>query len=176
MVLLCFILNTKYAFYHKFFDIQLKKTGTLKFSALSEEHFMNKALEEAEQAREAEELPVGAVVTSGNQVIAKAHNQTEQLKDVTAHAEILAITAASEHLSSKYLKDCTIYVTLEPCPMCASAIHWAQFKKIVFGAFDPKKGFTNYKPSLIHPKTLVKGGIMEEEAKKYLQNFFEKRR
>lgn len=137
---------------------------------------MEKAFEEAEKAMDQGEMPIGCIITMQNQVIAKSHNQTEILQDVTAHAEVLAITAASEHLDSKYLKGCTAYITLEPCPMCASALHWSQINKIVFGSYDPKKGFTNYKPTLIHPKTTVKGGIMEEKASRYLKTFFEQRR
>ncbi len=142
----------------------------------TDDYFMKKALLEAQKAFDSGEVPVGAVVVCGNQIIAKAHNNTEQLKDVTAHAEIIAITSAASYLGSKYLSDCTLYVTLEPCVMCAGALSWAQLGKIVYGASDEKKGFMNYGKRLLHPKTKVEFGIMMEESKKLLKLFFEKRR
>ena len=120
--------------------------------------------------------PVGAVVVSDNQIIARAHNQTQLLNDVTAHAEMIAITAASDHLGNKYLHDCTLYITLEPCPMCAGAIGWAQLGKIVYGASDDKKGFMIYGKRMLHPKTKVEFGIMNEECSELMSSFFEKKR
>ena len=135
-------------------------------------YFMEMAYNQALLALEAGEVPVGAVVVCQNKIIAKAYNQTETLNDVTAHAEILAITAAEQYLGAKYLKDCTLYVTLEPCVMCAGALYWAQMGKLVFGTRDLKKGFMLVQPMVTHPKTLVRRGIMEEECQELLQNFF----
>ena len=142
----------------------------------TDDYFMKKALVEAQKAFDSGEVPVGAVVVCGNQIIAKSHNNTEQLKDVTAHAEIIAITAAASFLGSKYLSDCTLYVTLEPCVMCAGALSWAQLGRVVYGASDEKKGFMNYGKRLLHPKTKVEFGIMMEESQSLLKLFFEKRR
>ncbi len=142
----------------------------------TDDYFMKKALVEAQKAFDSGEVPVGAVVVCGNQIIAKSHNNTEQLKDVTAHAEIIAITAAASFLGSKYLSDCTLYVTLEPCVMCAGALSWAQLGRVVYGASDEKKGFMNYGKRLLHPKTKVEFGIMMEESQNLLKLFFEKRR
>ncbi len=135
-------------------------------------YFMEMAFNQALLALEAGEVPVGAVMVSQNKIIAKAYNQTETLTDVTAHAEILAITSAAQYLGGKYLKDCTLYVTLEPCIMCAGALYWAQLGKLVFGAKDPKRGFTQTQPLVTHPKTLIRYGIMEEECEELLKNFF----
>lgn len=140
------------------------------------EYFMKKAIIEAQKAYDENEIPVGAIIVVNNQIIAKAHNQTERLQDVTAHAEILAITAASDYLGTKYLKECTLYVTLEPCPMCAGALAWSQIGKIVFAASDIKKGFSLINNPLLHPKTIVEKGILENESKELLQQFFRKRR
>ncbi len=144
------------------------------------EIYMQMALEEAKVAFEAQEIPVGAMVVCQQQVIAKAHNQTERLQDVTAHAEILAITAASHYLGSKYLKHCTLYVTLEPCPMCAGAIAWAQIDQVVFGASDAKGGFLNYQnaqgKSLLSSKTELVKGVLAQESEMLLQSFFQKLR
>ena len=142
----------------------------------TEEYFMKQAYREAQKAYEAGEVPVGAIIVSENRVIAKAHNQTELLKDVTAHAEILAITSASEYLGSKYLQACTMYVTLEPCIMCAGALYWAQLGKLVFAASDEKRGFFRYGKELLHPKTKVLQGVLEEECGLLLKAFFKKRR
>jgi tRNA(adenine34) deaminase len=140
------------------------------------EYFMKKALQEAEKAYDQGEIPVGAVIAVNHQIIAKTYNQTERLQDVTAHAEILAITAASEYLGTKYLKDCTLYVTLEPCPMCAGALAWSQIGKIVFGAPDVKKGFSLIENQLLHPKTIIKRGILENESQTLLRRFFKAKR
>lgn len=146
-------------------------------SVYSDDYFMKLALQEAAQAAETGEVPVGAVIVCENRVIARAHNQTEQLTDVTAHAEILAITAASGHLGSKYLSDCTLFVTLEPCVMCAGALAWSQIGRIVYGASDDKKGFMNSGgKDLLHPRTRLEMGILSEECSKLLREFFKKKR
>lgn len=137
---------------------------------------MNEALKEAIKAEANDEVPVGAVVVSNNIIIARSHNSTELLNDVTAHAEIMAITAASSYLGSKYLNDCTIYVTLEPCLMCAAALSWAQIGKIIWGANDNKKGYSINKINILHPKTTTKSGVLEIECSNILKNFFEKKR
>ncbi len=142
----------------------------------SHAHFMKKALQEAQTAYDADEIPVGAIVVCNNQIIAKAHNLTERLQDVTAHAEILAITAASEYLGNKYLNDCILYVTLEPCVMCAGALGWSQIGTIVWGASDSKRGFSKLQGQVLHPKTKTITGILENECKTLLQSFFQKRR
>jgi tRNA(adenine34) deaminase len=141
----------------------------------SDAYFMRKALNEAEVAFERGEVPVGAVIVANNQVIARAHNLTELLHDVTAHAEMQAITAASNYLGGKYLKECTLYVTLEPCQMCAGALYWSQITKIVFGASDPKRGYECMGTEL-HPKTMVVKGILETECAAILQAFFKLKR
>ncbi|MEL6943539.1 MAG: nucleoside deaminase [Bacteroidota bacterium] len=121
-------------------------------------------------------MPVGAVIVANNRIIARAHNRTERLKDVTAHAEIIALTAASEYLGSKYLTDCTLYVTLEPCIMCAGALAWSQLTRLVYGASDDKRGFMRYGKALLHPKTKVEYGILMEECSDLMQTFFAARR
>ena len=142
----------------------------------SDEYFMKQALLEAEKAFEAGEIPVGAVVVSNNRVIAKGYNQVELLNDVTAHAEVIAITAASNYLGAKYLNECTLYVTLEPCVMCAGALYWSQIGKVVYGATDKERGCERISPSLFHPKTEVISGVFEEESRLLLQSFFSKLR
>lgn len=138
-------------------------------------YFMKKALQEAEYALERGEIPVGAVIVIQDRVIARGHNLTEQLNDVTAHAEMQAITAAANFLGGKYLKGCTLYVTLEPCQMCAGALYWSQIGKIVFAASDPKRGCSAMGTQL-HPKTTIMGGVLEHEASDLLRRFFEKKR
>jgi len=145
-------------------------------SVHSDIHFMKQAILEAKKAFEKGEIPVGAVVVCENQIIARAHNQTQLLNDVTAHAEMLAITAAADHLGNKYLHDCTLYVTLEPCPMCAGAAGWAQFGKMVYGANDDKNGFMIYGKRMLHPKTKVEFGISHQECAELMTSFFEKKR
>ena len=137
-------------------------------SVHSDEHFMKQALKEAEKADKAGEIPVGAVIVSNNVIIARAHNQTEILTDVTAHAEILAITSASEHLGNKFLERCTLYVTMEPCPMCAGALNWARLSRIVYGAADGKK--------ILHPKTKLEYGVMHQECEAIIKRFFKELR
>jgi tRNA(adenine34) deaminase len=141
-----------------------------------DEYFMKRALAEAEQAFLEGEIPVGAVVVCQNKIIARAYNQTETLTDVTAHAEMLAITSATGWLGGKYLTGCTLYVTLEPCAMCAGALGWTQIDRIVWGASDPKRGFQKYAPEAIHPKTLTLGGILANESEALMKRFFEARR
>ena len=138
-------------------------------------YFMKKALQEAETAYEKGEIPVGAVVVANNQIIARSHNLTELLNDVTAHAEMQVITAAANHIGGKYLIDCTLYVTLEPCQMCAGALYWAQLSKLVFAAQDEQRGYMKMGAKL-HPKTKVVKGILEEEASLLLKRFFIERR
>ena len=138
-------------------------------------YFMKKALLEAETAFDKDEVPIGAVIVINNQIIAKAHNLTELLNDVTAHAEMQAFTAAADFLGGKYLKDCILYVTLEPCQMCAGASYWTQIGKIVYGAKDEKRGFNHYKTQL-HPKTEVLGGVLEQECSELIKRFFIQKR
>jgi len=142
----------------------------------SDEYFMNIALQEAEDAFEEGEIPVGAVIVLNDKVIAKAHNLTQTLNDVTAHAEMQALTAAFHHLGAKYLNDCVLYVTLEPCVMCAGALYWSQIGKIVYGASDPKKGYSLINTPLLHPKTEVVKGVLEKESQALLEEFFRKLR
>ncbi|MGB3075957.1 MAG: nucleoside deaminase [Chitinophagales bacterium] len=143
---------------------------------LPHEYYMSLAIKEARRALDEDEVPIGAVIVSSSQVIGKGYNQVERLRDVTAHAEIIAITAAANFFNSKYLKNCTLYVTLEPCMMCAAAIGWAQVQHIVIGAIDPKKGFTLYTPSPLHPKTTIETGILEEECGELVREFFKRKR
>lgn len=142
---------------------------------LSDTYFMQKALQEAQIAFEQGEVPVGAVITIGERIIAKAHNLIEKLTDVTAHAEMQAITAASEYLGGKYLMDCTLYVTLEPCVMCAGALYWSQIGKVVYGATDSKRGYHLF-GNLLHPKTQVVQGVLEEPCSQIVKDFFLQRR
>ena len=142
----------------------------------TDEYFMREALKEAQKAFEIDEIPVGAVVACKNRIIARAHNQTEKLTDATAHAEMLAVTAAANYLGSKYLNECTLYVTLEPCVMCAGALHWVQLQKLVFGASDIQRGYSLVSSPLLHPKTEVVKGIKAEEAKALIDQFFKQLR
>jgi len=138
----------------------------------TDERFMAEALKEAKAALEEGEIPIGAVVECKGRIIAKGHNMTERLHDPTAHAEMIAITAATEALGGKYLNDCTLYVTIEPCPMCASALCWAQVGRVVYGALDPKRGYSLFSPSLLHPRTEVSAGPLNEECASLVRNFF----
>lgn len=144
-------------------------------SIYSDENFMQQAFMQAQQAFAEGEIPIGAVIVSNNRVIAKAYNQTEKLNDVTAHAEMLAFTAASEYLGNKYLHDCTLYVTVEPCIMCAGASYWAQLKRVVFGAAEPKRGYRRV-GNLLHPKTEMVSGIMAQECAELMASFFAAKR
>jgi len=139
-------------------------------------YFMRQAIIEANKAFDTNEVPVGAVVVAGNQVIGRGYNLTEKLHDVTAHAEIQALTAAANFLGAKYLKECALYVTLEPCPMCAGALYWSQIGKVFYGAADEKRGATRHHPSLYHPSTHIQGGIEKEPCAQLLRTFFEGKR
>jgi tRNA(adenine34) deaminase len=141
-----------------------------------DDYYMRLALQEAKIAADTGEVPIGAVIASGDQLLARCHNSTELLNDVTAHAEILAITAASQYLGSKYLLDCTIYISLEPCIMCAGALRWSQIGRVVFATPDDKAGFMRYGKELLHPRTQLEMGIMMEESSLLLKSFFQKRR
>ena len=141
-----------------------------------DENYMRKALAEAQEAYEAGEIPVGAIVVCRDRIISRAHNLTETLCDVTAHAEMQAITAAADSLGGKYLDACTLYVTVEPCVMCAGALGWSQIARVVYGAADPKRGFSRFAPQALHPRTEVKGGVLEEECAELMTTFFKKKR
>lgn len=143
---------------------------------MTDQEYMQKALIEAKQAFEEGEVPVGAVIVCRDHIIARAHNLTERLTDVTAHAEMQAITAAANALGGKYLTDCTLYVTIEPCVMCAGALAWAQLSRIVYGASDPKRGFSVFAPDALHPRTEVTKGVLAEECANLMKDFFQRRR
>ena len=141
-----------------------------------DEKFMQEALREAKVALDAGEIPIGAVVVWKGRIIGRGHNQTEKLHDTTAHAEMIAITAATEAMGGKYLNDCTLYVTVEPCPMCAGALNWAQIGRIVYGAPDPRRGYSLFSPSLLHPRTNASGGLLLEECSQLMLTFFRDKR
>lgn len=141
-----------------------------------DEKFMLEAMKEAQKAYDADEVPVGAVIVCQGRVVARAHNLTERLTDVTAHAEMQAITSAASYLSGKYLNECTLYVTLEPCVMCAGALNWAQIGEIVYGAKDERRGYSCCSDNLLHPKTKVRGGVMAEQSAELLRKFFREKR
>jgi tRNA(adenine34) deaminase len=143
---------------------------------LSDDYFMREALKEAKKAFDADEIPVGAIVVCNNRIIARAHNLTERLNDVTAHAEMQAITSAANFLNGKYLNECTMYITLEPCVMCAGALSWSQIGKIVYGASDTKRGFNLVGNKILHPKTELISGIIADECSELLKTFFQKKR
>ena len=138
----------------------------------TDEKFMREAMKEAEMAAYEDEVPIGAIVVCRGRIIGKGHNMTEKLHDATAHAEMIAITAATEAVGGKYLNDCILYVTVEPCPMCAGALNWSQIGRIVYGAPDPKRGYSLFSPSLLHPKTEVIGGVLEQECGALVRDFF----
>ena len=148
----------------------------MEINPFDDTYFMNEAFKEAEKALVKDEVPVGAVIVCDNQIIARAHNYTETLNDVTAHAEMQAFTSASDFLGGKYLNECTLYVTLEPCIMCGGASYWAQIKKIVFGASDEKRGFSSLSENILHPKTEIVSGIEKEKCARLLNDFFETKR
>ena len=149
----------------------------MEIPVFSDDHFMREALKEAQKAFDVDEVPVGAVIVCNNQIIARAHNLTECLNDVTAHAEMQGITSAANFLNGKYLNECTLYVTLEPCVMCAGAISWAQLGKLVYGASDTKRGFNLLNEKrVLHPKTVVKSGVLEEECATLIKTFFQQKR
>lgn len=141
-----------------------------------DELYMRRALAEALKANEDNEIPVGVVIVCKGKIIARSHNMTERLNDVTAHAEMQAITSAASYLGGKYLHECTMYVTLEPCPMCAGALAWSQISRVVYGAPDPQRGYSKYSPNILHPKTEVTGGILKEECEALIKDFFAKKR
>lgn len=141
-----------------------------------DEYFMRQALLEANKAYDRGEIPVGAVVVCQNRIIVRSHNLTEALTDVTAHAEIQSVTAAANILGGKYLTECTLYVTLEPCPMCAGSLAWAQLHRLVYGASDVKRGYSLFSPNLLHPKTQVKSGVLSDECTQLMKNFFKEKR
>lgn len=141
-----------------------------------DEKFMKDALREAVAAAAEDEVPIGAVIVCRGRIIGKGHNMTERLNDPTAHAEMIAITAATEAIGGKYLNDCTLYVTVEPCPMCAGALAWSQIGRVVYGASDPKRGFSQFTPSLMHPKTAVVSGVLEDECGSLVSDFFRNKR
>ena len=141
-----------------------------------DERFMREALREAQAAAAEDEVPIGAVVVCRGRVIAKGHNMVEALSDPTAHAEMIAITAACEAVGGKYLTDCTLYVTVEPCPMCAAALGWSQISRVVYGAPDPKRGYSGFSPNLLHPKTEVSAGVLEEECSSIVSDYFKNKR
>jgi len=144
--------------------------------AKSDEHYMRKALQEAQAAYAKGEIPIGAVVVCQDRIIARAHNLTETLHDVTAHAEMQAITQAANELGGKYLTDCTLYVTVEPCTMCAGALGWSQIPRVVYGCQDEKRGYQLYAPRALHPRCAITGGILEEECRQLMQDFFKAKR
>lgn len=143
---------------------------------MDDNYFMKQALGEAQLALKEGEIPIGAVITVGDRIIARAHNLTQRLTDVTAHAEMQAITAAASYLGGKYLTDCTLYVTVEPCIMCAGALGWSQIHRVVYGAGDEKRGFRRFAPEALHPRTEVTEGVMEEECAQLMKDFFKAKR
>jgi len=143
---------------------------------MNDTHYMQLALQQAHQAEQQGEIPVGCIIVCGDQIVGRGHNLTETLQDVTAHAEIQAITAAAQTLGGKYLNECTLYVTLEPCAMCAGAIGWAQVKRLVYGASDPKRGYTLMAPNVLHQKCTVSSGILADDCQSLIQEFFAKKR
>ena len=148
----------------------------MEINPFSDEYFMTEALKEAEKAMKLDEVPIGAIIVCDNQIIARAHNYTQRLNDVTAHAEMQAFTSASDYLGGKYLNECILYVTLEPCVMCGGASFWTHIKRIVYGASDEKRGFSTIEESILHPKTEVTKGIHEEKCSKILHKFFQNKR
>ena len=148
----------------------------MRINPFNDKFFMKEALKEARKALAKDEVPVGCIIVCDNQIIARGHNLTETLNDVTAHAEMQAITSAADFLGGKYLNECTLYVTLEPCVMCGGACYWAQFKKIVYGAEDVKRGYSLSSNNILHPKTKVTGGFMKDECSKLLTDFFKGKR
>ena len=143
---------------------------------MEDEKYMKEALQEAEAALAEGEIPIGAVIVWNGRIIGRGHNMTERLHDATAHAEMIAITAATEAMGGKYLQECTLYVTVEPCPMCAGALNWSQIGRIVYGAIDPRRGFSLFSPSLLHPRTETAAGILADECTRLITGFFQDKR
>jgi tRNA(adenine34) deaminase len=162
------------------FNVSLKIMKYVNFEdqdlILEDNFFMNEAFKEAKLAFEANEIPIGAVIVCNGRIIGRGHNLTQQLNDVTAHAEMQAFTAATNFLGAKYLLNCTLYVTLEPCVMCAGASYWTQISRIVFGAYDPQRGFKRLKNNVLHPKTILKGGVLDSVCSELIKSFFIKKR
>lgn len=156
--------------------LNFAKNISMTLSVFSDEHFMKEALKEAQKAFDADEVPVGAVIVCNNQIIARAHNLTEMLVDVTAHAEMQAFTSAANYLGAKFLEECTLYVTIEPCVMCGGASYWSRIAKIVYGAKDDKKGYSKLAENILHPKTEVVSGILEEECGELMTKYFKQKR
>ena len=152
------------------------QVDTASFEMFSDEYFMYEALKQAAMAFEADEIPIGSVVVSENRIIARGYNQTQLLNDVTAHSEMLSITASANFLGAKYLTNCTLYVTVEPCVMCAGALYWSQVDKLVIGTSDSKRGYSQFGQKLLHPKTLITTGVLESECKRLMQEFFKTKR
>lgn len=148
----------------------------MEMELFTDTYFMREALKEAQKAYEMDEVPVGAIIVANDQILARAHNQVETLKDSTAHAEMIAVTAATNYLGSKYLTNCTLYVTLEPCLMCASALYWSKISRVVYAAADEKHGFMRFGKKVLHPKTTLEYGMMENESLALLQDFFSQKR
>lgn len=165
------------SFFYRIFasDFQQRKK-TMDEQKKKDEEFMRRALLEAQAAFDEDEIPIGAVITCRDRIISRGHNQTEMLCDVTAHAEMQVITSGANLLGGKYLKDCTLYVTVEPCVMCAGAIGWAQISRVVYGAPDDKRGYRKYAPDALHPKTTVTSGVLEDECRQLMQSFFQGKR
>ncbi len=177
MLRVCFIHNQHASiFFENTNLVQNNSPKQIMISPYNDEYFMRQAIQEAQKALELDEVPVGAVVVANNHIIARTYNFTEHLHDVTAHAEIQAITAASEYIGGKYLSGCTLYVTIEPCVMCAGALYWAQIDKIVFGARDEKRGAGRFQNELYHPKTLIINGVLEAECSQLMKDFFAQKR
>lgn len=145
-------------------------------SILNDEYFMRLALQEAKKGADADEVPIGAVIVAGGVVIARAHNLVEKLRDVTAHAEMMAFTAASDYLGGKILRDCTLYVTIEPCPMCAGAAYWTRVSRVVFGAYDAKRGYSTLNDAFMHPSTEIKSGVLMEDCAGLMTEYFRRKR
>ena len=148
----------------------------MKIKPFDDTYFMKQALAQAKKAYDKDEVPVGAIIVCNNQIIARAHNYTEALNDVTAHAEMQAFTAATDYLGGKYLNECTLYVTFEPCVMCGGAAYWTQLKKVVYGAKDEKRGFSTLAENILHPKTEIESGLLQKECTKLLSDFFKSKR
>lgn len=148
----------------------------MNLTVFSDEYFMKEALKEAQKAFDADEVPVGAVIVCNNQIIARAHNLTERLNDVTAHAEMQAFTSAANYLGAKFLEECTLYVTIEPCVMCAGASYWSRIGKIIYGAKDDKKGYSKLKDNILHPKSEIISGVLEQECGNLMSNYFKQKR
>jgi tRNA(adenine34) deaminase len=157
-------------------NLQKKSQKNMEISREKDEKYMRLAIEEAKLALEADEVPIGAIIVAGGRIVGRGHNLVETLTDVTAHAEIQAITAASSTIGGKYLNDCTLYVTVEPCPMCAGALAWSQIGRIVYGASDSKRGFSTISNNMLHPRTVVTSGILREECERLMTDFFAKLR